>query len=327
MVIFCDTHDITSFVPAGAIAHTEFDPTKSTTSTSDGNYAVSSDISDNRYVCDTPLSVTNNGCSCSVGGAGLVNVQGRVFPGSALGGSQSVTMGALGLKPGVNGVPHPSFRFAQPVTDVSIRMDDITRPGHERPMWEQRFRLTQPDGSLGGKYLPSSQAPISQEGMSFHKMCAPMNSWHVYKLHITAGGQAAIDQTMVLKTYIVKPDSLMDPTKIGKEGSAAESVTSSGVVSMKSTGERFSEMTSPPGADTASAVKASSFAGKYLAQSGPILIRSDQRHFPSATVTSFADEDCCGCDSDLHPLKNPIGCHNPPIVTIHTPSQYAMNFL
>jgi len=325
MVICLGSHEVSSFVPAGVIAHTEFDPTKSTTSSSDGNYAVSSDISDNRYVCDTPLSSTAgaDGCSCSVGGAGSVTSQGRVFPGSMLGapGTQTATMGPLGLRGGVTGVPHPSFRFAQPVTDVSLKMTDITIPGQEKVVWDANFRLTQPDGSLGGKYLPSSQAPIGGEMQNFHKVCAPLNSWHVYKMKILAGGQAPIDQTMVLKTYLVKPDSLMDPVK-GAQGAMGDSAkANTGVVSMKATGPRFSEaQASPPASDAVPAVASSFSAVQKLSQDGTVLIRPDQRHFPSVTSTSFG-----GCNRALK-LKNPEGCHKPPTVTIHSPNQY-MKFL
>ena len=327
MVYFFGGHEQSSFVVAGAITHTEFDPTKSTTSSSDANYAVSSDISDNRYVCDTPLSVTNDGCSCSVGGAGLVSGPGRVFPGSALGG-QSATLGPLGLQGGVPGLPHPSFRFAQPVTDLTVDMRDITIPGNEQKVWHESFRLAQPDGSLGGKYLPSSQPAIDRtDSYHFHKLCSAMNSWRVYKLKIRAGGQAPIDQTMVLKTYIVKPDLLVDPVNAAEGGAGATGgkVESGGVVSIKATGPRFSE-TSAPASDTASAVKASSFAvreDEFLVKNGgTVLMRPDQRHFPSITTTSFAQSSVLCGGQPAPVLKNPMGCHNPPTVTIQTPSNF-----
>lgn len=344
-------HERTSFLASNLIGHVEIDPTKSSTSTSEANYVASSDISDKRYLCDVPLSNASN-CSCSVGSKGLVGSGGRTFPGSSINadGTQTAVVGPLGIKGPVDGVPHPSFRFAQKVTDVNVHMEDITIPGKERVIWDAKFRLTGPDGSLGSDYLPSSLPPIGGYPRNFHKMCSALNSWRMYKLNVEAGGDAPISQTIVMKASIVKPTKLIHPLKAGQK----EAKTGNTGASLKRTGPRLFKLDGDaPATDSASAVRNSSFATSFacryeaLGEPGPdtyaadrtILIKPQMSGFPSLTATSFAavpphkhtafnrgGDDGCGCDDAPTPT-NPPGCHKPPTVTIHMPRTSVSGFL
>jgi hypothetical protein len=342
VIVFGDTsalHGQTSFLASNLVGYVEIDPTKTTTSSSDANYIASSDIADKRYMCDTPLTA-RGGCSCAVGGKGLVGDAGRTFPGSALNasGAQTAVIGPLGIQGPANGVPHPAFRFAQKVTDVNMNMTDITFPGKERVVWDAKFRLTGPDGSLGSDYLPSSLQPIGGETQTFRKMCSAINSWRTYKLKVLAGGDAPIDQTIVMKASIFQPTKIIHPAKAGK----TEAPTQASKASMKVTGPRLFRVGGEPGNDSAPAVR-SSFACRYetvgspgpdtyAASNLPILIKPQMRGFPSVTATTFAarnhastsfpDGDCCDCGGA--PLKNPPGCHKPPTVTIHVPRADAL---
>jgi len=345
VILFGDipSHDPSSFLAKNLIGFVEIDPTKTTTSSSDANYVASSDISDKRYLCDTPI--TGGGCSCAVGGKGLVTEGGRTFPGSSLNaaGAQTAVVGPLGIQGPVNGVPHPAFRFASRVTDVAMNMTDITFPGKERVVWDAKFRLTGPDGSLGSDYLPSSLPPIGGEVQNFHKMCSAINSWRMYKLKVLAGGDAPVDQTIVMKATIVKPPTLIHPARVGKAASAPTQATQE---SMKKTGARlFVVDGKAPSADSVGALRQSSFACRSESIASPdnntyqgskaLLIRPQMRGFPSVTSTTFADnhnqtsfnknDDCCGCGSNVAP-KNPEGCHKPPTVAIHMPRPAVANF-
>lgn len=295
------------------------DPTRTSTSTSDANYVTSSDIYDERYLCDTPLMGGSDGCSCSAGSRGLVGDAGRAFPGSSLGSNQTAIIGPLGVAGPVGGVPHPSFRFAQKVSDVSIKLTDITIPGGEKTVWDAKFRLTDPAGNPGSDYLPSSAAPL--EGGQFHKLCSALNSFRTYRLKVEAGGEAPIDQTIVLNAKIVQPPELIDPALAGQSDPGTVPGLSG---SMKATGPRMYEVGGPDQVPALGAAKASSFAsfGDMRFVDKSILVRPESRTFPSVTSTSFAD--CCGCE----PPKNAPGCHQPPTVTIHIPSRVGLsNFI
>jgi hypothetical protein len=318
VLIFGDVaslHFPTSFLSDKLVGVVEIDPQLSKASTS--NQVVSTDISDARYMCDTPLTQGASGCGCAVGSKGLVGDGGRTFPGSSLNANGSTTLvsGPLGYQ-GVNGVPHPAFRFGQKVTDVALSMKDVTIPGQERDIWSAKFRLTGPDGSLGSDYLPSSEKPLNDDVMNtpFHKLCAAVNSYRQYKLHIEAGGEAPIQQNIFLKAKIFQPTELIDPRKAG--GSEGGEVGDSDV-SMKATGPRmFVVDGKSPATDTAPAVRPSYLASKSLR------IPTEMRGFPSVTSTSFQDtstgeeDQCCQC---APAPKNPPGCHKPPTVTIHFP--------
>lgn len=327
VVLFGDiaSHEASSFLAKNLAGWIEIDPTKTTTSSSDANYVASSDISDKRFLCDTPLTIGS--CSCAVGSKGLVTEGGRTFPGSSLNasGAQTAVIGPLGIRGPVTGVPHPAFRFASRVTDVAVNMTDITFPGKERVVWDAKFRLTGPDGSLGSDYLPSSLAPIGGEVQNFHKMCSAINSWRMYKLKILAGGDAPIDQTIVMKSTIFKIPELIDPAKAGKTD---ESLAGAGKdeASLKIVGKRLFSTSGAPSKDSVGAVATSSFACRsevtgmpdestYRASSS-LAVRPEVRGFPSVTSTSFAD-DCCECGPNAPP-KNPPGCHKPVTVTIHS---------
>ena len=352
VIIFGDVfdHHPTAFLASNLMGSIAIDPTKTSTSTSDANYVTSSDISDNRYLCDTPMSSAASGsCSCGTGTAGLVGDAGRVFPGSAVGagGAQTAVVGPLGIQGAVSGVPHPSFRFAQKVTDVAVNMTDITSPGQERLVWDAKFRLTGPDGSLGSDYLPSSLPPIGGEVQSFHKLCSALNSFRLFKLKVLAGGDAPIDQSMVMKATIVQPPELLDPNA-APAGAAPDAAGGDKVVSsLKATGDRMYAVDGngqpvPPMADSVGPIRASSFAqhhdtsfsqhstsfGRnvdiYRAVGGGVTVQPERSGVPAVTATSFAGEDggcSCGGDSDPPPLTNPPNCHKPPTVTIHMPNQ------
>jgi hypothetical protein len=273
---------------------------------------------------------------------------GKSFPGSTLGGpgSQTAVIGPLGIQGPVSGVPHPSFRFAQKVSDVSVNVVDVTGPGEPKLMWDAKFRLAGPDGSPGSDYLPSSHAPIGGSHPNFHKMCSALNSWRTYKLTVDAGGEAPIQQSIVMKAYIVHPDKLIDPLKAGQSegGGSIDDGTS-----IKVTGPRLFAQDSEPKTDAVAAVKKSSFATSFACRENLIgfpdrntyaadstfSIRPESRTFPSVTASYFtsrdhdstsfpgAEESCCNCAPEL---KNPPNCHKLPTVTIHMPQSFANFF-
>ena len=305
-----DPHHATSFLAANLMGKISIDPTKTSTSTSDANYVTSSDVYDERYLCDTPLS--SSSCSCAIGGKGLVGSAGGVFPGSTLSanGAQTAVVGPLGIQGPVNGIPHPSFRFAQRVNDVAISMTDVTLPGQEKMVWDAKFRLMGPDGSLGSDYLPSSQAPIGGEMQNFHKLCSALNSFRTYKLKVLAGGDSPIDQTIVLNAKIVQPPELIDPRNVGN----SENVDGGQLGgSMKAVGPRMYQVGAA--SDTVGAIRSSSFAQQ---DDGTMLMQGESRSFPSVTSTSF--------NCEINKLKNPEYCHKPPTVTIHSPGNNFSNF-
>ena len=323
-------HHLTSFLPANLMGKISIDPTKTSTSTSDANYVTSSDIYDERYLCDTPLAA-GSGCSCSAGSSrGLVGESGRVFPGSTLGGAQTAVIGPLGIQGPAGGVPHPSFRFAQKVTDVSVNVRDITLPNQEKEVWDAKFRLMGPDGSAGSDYLPSSLPPIGGETQTFHKLCSALNSFRTYKVKVLAGGEAPIDQTIVLNAKIVQPPELIDPTVAASEqggavGGLGGKMTALGPRMYEVGASANDQVGALNGAKASSFASTSSFAcagEKNLFTSRSVLVQPESRTFPALTPTAF--NDCCGCA----PPKNPPGCHKPPTVTIHMPTRLGLsNFI
>lgn len=340
IILFGDVvpcHGATSFLAQNLVGYVEMDLKGSDISAGSPNQVVSTDISDKRYMCDTPLSQDSGGCGCAVGGKGLVGSDGRTFPGSSINanGTTTAVAGPMGFS-GVNkGVPHPAFRFDKKVTDVTIRMKDISIPGKERDVWNQRFRLTGPDGSLGSDYLPSSLPALPDDGVfntPFHKLCAAVNSYRKYMLHVEAGGEAPITgQKIVFTAKIIQPPEMIDPAKAGNsEGGEVD-----GTGSMKATGPRlFVVDGKSPAGDSAPAIRSSSFADttsfacRYEATASPgpntylasksLLSQPQIRGFPAVTATSFSGEDdqCCQCNAAP---KNAPGCHKPPTVTIHFP--------
>ena len=304
-------HDVTSFLASNLIGKISIDPTKTSTSTSDANYVTSSDIYDDRYLCDTPLTSAANTCGGAVASKGLVGSAGRNFPGSAMGPNAS-SPSPLGVAGPVNGVPHPSFRFAQKVTDVAFNMQDITNPGQPKLMWNARFRLTGPDGSLGSDYLPSSLPPMpAQDNFAFHKLCSAVNSGHKYQLKIEAGGNAPVNQTIVMDARIVKPSSEIDPSVAASGGGAvAPSGAPKDGSRIQETGPRLYSASGGPRSDTSPAL-AASFASRHVLTTlnkddGTMLITAEPKRFASITATSFSD-------------RVPAGCHEAPRVTFHTP--------
>ncbi len=308
-------HDGTSFLAANLMGKISIDPTRTSTSTSDANYVVSSDVYDDRYLCDTPLAGGDSSCSCAIGSKGLVaDGSSKIFPGSMMGNS-SATVGPLGIQGAVNGVPHPSFRFAQRVSDVALTMTDITFPGQEKVVWDAKFRLTGPDGSIGSDYLPSSLPAIGGEVQTFHKLCSALNSYHTYKLKVAAGGDAPIDQTIVMNAKIVQPGELLDPAVAAANPSSVVEA-GSGYGSMKMVGPRLYTVGAPPASDTAPAVRSSSFAEVVSQNDGTIVMRGEGANpVPSVTATSFG----CGCGEQP---TNPPNCYKPPTVTVHYPNEY-----
>jgi hypothetical protein len=304
-------HDVTSFLASNLVGKISIDPTKTSTSTSDANYVTSSDIYDDRYLCDTPLTSALNSCGGAPASKGLVGDAGRNFPGSSIQ-SGPGSPSPLGVVGPVNGVPHPSFRFAQKVTDVAFNMQDITNPGQPKLVWNARFRLTGPDGSLGSDYLPSSLPPMpAQDNFAFHKLCSAVNSGHKYQLKIEAGGNAPINQTIVMDARIVKPCSEIDPSVAASGGGAVTESAIKDGSRIQATGPRLYSASGGPRSDSSPAVTTSSFAARHVLTTlnkddGRMLISAEPKRFPAVTATSFTK-------------RLPEGCHKAPTVTIHTP--------
>lgn len=336
-----DSHTASAFLASNLMGKIAIDPTRTSTASSDANYVTSSDIYDERYLCDTPLMGGAGNCSCAVGSRGLVGDSGRVFPGSSLGG-QNAVIGPVGIQGPVAGVPHPSFRFAQKIDTLSVDVKDITIPGSEsKTVWNANFLLNNTDTPGGSDYLPSSAQPIGGDMQSFHKLCSALNSYRTYKLHLVGGGQAGFDQTIVLTAKIVQPPEMIDPTVAG--GIDGETSNLSAGDSLKAVGPRLIEIGgNPPQSDQVPALngaRTSSFAQTNFPtisnNDGTILIQPESRTFPAVTSTTFADKpsavtsttfaDCCG---ECAPKKNLPGCHQPPTVTIHIPNRLGLsNFI
>jgi len=318
------SHEPTAFLASNLMGKIAIDPTKSSTSTSDANYVTSSDIYDERYLCDAPISAKSAcGCSGEVASRGLVGEAGRTFPGSSLtaNGTTTAGVGPLGIAAPANGIPHPSFRFAQRVTDVAFNMTDVTIPGQEKVVWDAKFRLVGPDGSLGSDYLPSSLPPIGGEVQNFHKLCSALNSMNKYTLKISAGGNAPIDQKIALSSRIVQPPALIDP-QIAASRDPESAIADMSEAKFQKVGPRIYPVggpDAPPASnDTRPAVSTSSFSEREILNSldsrdGTVFTKSENRMFPSVTSTSFA------CTRPPPDLRNVPGCHQPPTVTIHTP--------
>jgi hypothetical protein len=307
-------HDGTCFLASNLLGKISIDPSKTNTSTSDTNYVTSSDIYDDRYLCDTPLVSAVDKCGGAAGSRGLVGETGRNFQGSSVDPSGS-SLSTLGVAGPVNGIPHPSFRFAQKVTDVKFNMLDVTNPGVPKTVWNARFSLRGPDNSLGSDYLPSSLAPTpAQDNFAFHKLCSAVNSSRTYQLKIEAGGNAPINQTIVMNSRIVKPFSEID-SSVSASGSADSATASLGKDGsrLQLLGPRLYSQNGGPTSDSVAAIPSarSSFAVRHVMTAldqddGRMLISGEPNRFTAVTATSF-----CG--------RLPKGCHRPPIVTIHTP--------
>jgi hypothetical protein len=318
-------HNPTSFLAANLLGKISIDPAKTTTDTSDVNYVVSSDIYDDRYLCDVPLSGAS-GCSCAIGSKGLLaDGASKVFPGSAIGGA-GASVGPLGLPGAVPGVPHPSFRFAQRVNDVSVTMTDVTFPGQRNVVWDAKFRLNGPDGSPGSDYLPSSLAPLGGDAVTFKKLCSAVNTKHEYELKVQAGGDAPISQTIAMDATIVQKPELLDPSVALSAGANPEEA-GSGYASMKMVGPRLYTVGgpggTPPTSQTAPAIRSSAFIEmpNQDRHDGQMFIRGEGANpVPSVTATSFA-EPTCGCGEK--PV-NPPHCYKPPTVTVHYPNPMTM---
>jgi hypothetical protein len=310
-------HDITSFLPSNLVGKISIDPTKTSTSTSDANYVTSSDIYDDRYLCDTPLVSRTDSCAGIAATKGLVGGAGRNFSGSTIDPSGS-SLSTLGVAGPVNGVPHPSFRFAQKVSDVSFNMQDVTNPGQPKLVWNAKFRLNGPDNSVGSDYLPSSMPPIqATDNFAFHKLCSAINTVRTYQLKIEAGGNAPINQTIIMNSRIVKPCSEIDPNVAAQGGGGtylSSTANSTTTTRLQEIGPRLYSASGGPQSDTAAAVRSSSFATRHVfttlnKDDGIMLISSHESNkFPAVTSTSFAKTG-----------NLPVGCHKSPTVTIHTP--------
>lgn len=323
-------HLPTSFLAANLISHVEFIPGKSS-SASDANFVASSNVGDPRFMCDTPLASGGASCGCSVGSSrGLVGDAGRTFPGTAIGadGAQTAVIGPLGIQPAANGVPHPAFTFERKVTDVTVNMQDVTNPSQPRPMWDARFRLMNANGEPGKTRLESSDVPIGGDHREFTRLCGPIESWRTYKVRVTAGGEAPIDHTMMLRSVIMKLPTM---SADGQTVPGSDSALPDGG-SIKAVGERMTAIGEPPADDSAPAVKSSSFATSFAqadashpfyARDGTVLLPPQLRGFPAVTSTSFADDNECPAPE---PVKNPPFCHKVPTVSIHVPSQLGQFF-
>jgi hypothetical protein len=203
-------------------------------------------------------------------------------------------------------------------------MEDVTIPGKEQVVWDAKFRLVGPDGSLGSDYLPSSLQPIGGSHRNFEKLCSALNSVRKYVLKIDAGGNAPIDQTIAINARIVQPPDIIDPQQaVSDTGDSG----AGGDAHFQKVGPRVYTVSNgavdPPKQDTAAAVKSSSFTQREIlttinSRDGTILTRSENKTFPSVTSTSF-NGSTTSCARPPPDLRNVPGCHKPPTVTIHTP--------
>ncbi|KAF4690971.1 splicing factor [Perkinsus olseni] len=152
------------------------------------------------------------------GEAGSIGPEGKVYPGVMIpGGSNG---GVPDSFPGaLANTPHPAFRFARPVTDVHVRVLDVTHPDRAMIKWDAKFRLGPPlgeesapaetpaeeglgsgDGIEGGSNeLPGDLKPIGGELPVFQKFCSKLNRPHMYKVTVNAGGGHPLDETLRMK--------------------------------------------------------------------------------------------------------------------------------
>jgi hypothetical protein len=324
MVLF---HEHTSFLAANLVGITAVDTTKTSMSTSEGNFLLSTDLTDPKFICDTPLSAGS--CQCGGGVSGLVSGTGASFPGSSLG----------LLAPGGVAPPpiHPSFHFAKPVTNARFTLMNVTEGQEPRTLWDAVYQF----GGEGSNVLPSDAIAVDGNQKEFHKFCAPVNSWNNFKLTVTGGsGGGAINQTVFLKDEIFRKPPMLDPkTAMSASPDVDGSQLGSGSLDGKivATGNRMTLMSNvpsdggPPMGDAVSAVKSSSFAQVdtspyFIRSGGSIAMVPERSGLPVVTSTNFSSTshkttsfDCCDCNKQAP--KNPPGCHRPPIVTIHVPSQ------
>ncbi|KAF4713232.1 hypothetical protein FOZ63_016656, partial [Perkinsus olseni] len=233
------------------------------------------------------------------GEAGSIGPEGKVYPGVMIpGGSNG---GVPDSFPGaLANTPHPAFRFARPVTDVHVRVLDVTHPDRAMIKWDAKFRLGPPlgeesapaetpaeeglgsgDGIEGGSNeLPGDLKPIGGELPVFQKFCSKLNRPHMYKVTVNAGGGHPLDETLRMKAGIYRV-IMLGPTPHGcMHGSNCAHAAQS-----------------PPGTSYA---QTSSFAGKG------------------------GGGGMCGDKVDPPAAETP--CFHPPSVTIHKAEEY-MGFL
>ncbi|KAF4656221.1 splicing factor [Perkinsus olseni] len=167
------------------------------------------------------------------GEAGSIGPEGKVYPGVMIpGGSNG---GVPDSFPGaLANTPHPAFRFARPVTDVHVRVLDVTHPDRAMIKWDAKFRLGPPlgeesapaetpaeeglgsgDGIEGGSNeLPGDLKPIGGELPVFQKFCSKLNRPHMYKVTVNAGGGHPLDETLRMKAGIYRV-IMLGPTPHG----------------------------------------------------------------------------------------------------------------
>ena len=328
-------HEPSSFLAANLVGITSVDTTKTSLSTAEGNFLVSTDLMDPKFICDTPLSAGS--CQCGAGGvSGQVSSSGSSFPGSALG----------LLAPG--GVPppqiHPSFHLAKPVDNLHVTLLNVTKGQEPRTMWDAQFQF----GPQGSSVLSSDAIAVSGNQKEFHKFCAPVNSWNNFKLQVVGGsGESAINQEVFLKNEIIRKPSMLDPS-VATSANPDTDPTANGASSsldgkMVAVGDRMTMVNQsanvavPPSRTTVPALgmqaQTSSFAepdtSPYYIRTGGSIATVPERSsgLPVITSTNFSSThkgtsfDCCDCEKQAP--KNPPGCHRPPIVTIHVPSRMA----
>ncbi|EER12719.1 hypothetical protein Pmar_PMAR025352 [Perkinsus marinus ATCC 50983] len=167
------------------------------------------------------------------GEAGSIGPEGKVYPGVMIPGANNG--GVPESFPGaLANTPHPAFRFARPVTDVHIRVMDVTHPDRAMIKWDAKFRLGPPlgedsgpaetpaegglgsgDGIEGGSNeLPGDLKPIGGELPVFQKFCSKLNRPHMYKVTVNAGGGHPLDETLRMKAGIYRV-ILLQPTPHG----------------------------------------------------------------------------------------------------------------
>lgn len=341
--IFGDVvHLPTSFLASNLSGTIAVDETKSTTSNSEANFVTSSDITDiKKFLCDMPIAKGNT-CGCGSSNAGLVSQAGRTFAASTVGlnGAQTATMGPLGIQP-ANSL-HPSFRFAQKVSDVQVSVTDVTFPGNERLIWDAKFRL--PDG--GSTFLPPNADAIGGKVPNFQKMCSALNSWRNYKVEVMAGGDAPIDQSLFLRSEIITKPDLIDPATAESQDPGIPEVAQGGATIRATAPSILVDQSARGPPSTTDAVPATNFktgafairsttsfaqttdTSHYYVKDGTVFVNKENSGFPAVTATTFTQNDDCCCGPKA-PISNPPGCHKPPVVTIHTPSRFVdmRNFL